>query len=215
MDYFISRDGQKYGPYTLSDLQRYVASGEVVLTDLVTSDALTEPVAVAQVIGTIAAPAASSIGPPVYMESPYPDPPNLHWGLVLLFSLLSCGLFGIAWEIVQAAWLKRVEPASRSIYYYGIALVMLLAIIVLSIQTARDHVSNPLTSIVNIAYYVLVLCGRFSFKSDMEEHFNGPDPMALVLSGVMTFFFGGIYFQYHINDIVRRKNEDRIYAATR
>ena len=27
--------------------------------------------------------------------------------------------------------------------------------------------------------------------------------MGLSLSGVMTFFFGGIYFQYHINDIVR------------
>ena len=42
----------------------------------------------------------------------------------------------------------------------------------------------------------------------MEEHFSGPDPMGLTLSGVMTFFLGGIYFQYHINDIVRRKHQD-------
>ena len=58
MDYFISRDGQKYGPYTLAELQRYAASGEVLLTDLATSDGLTEPVHVAQIIGTIVAPTA-------------------------------------------------------------------------------------------------------------------------------------------------------------
>jgi hypothetical protein len=34
MNYFITRDGQQYGPYTLADLQRYVASGEILLTDL-------------------------------------------------------------------------------------------------------------------------------------------------------------------------------------
>ncbi len=28
MNYFITRDGQQYGPYTLADLQRYVASGK-------------------------------------------------------------------------------------------------------------------------------------------------------------------------------------------
>jgi hypothetical protein len=53
-----------------------------------------------------------------------------------------------------------------------------------------------------------VLVARFSFRASMEEHFNSVDPMGLSLSGVMTFFFGGIYFQYHINDIVRRKQQD-------
>lgn len=48
----------------------------------------------------------------------------------------------------------------------------------------------------------------------MEEHYNGPEPIGLSLSGVMTFFLGGIYFQYHVNDIVRRKLADRIYQTT-
>ena len=38
MPYTVSRNGQTYGPYTLEDLQRYVASGNVLLTDMARSD---------------------------------------------------------------------------------------------------------------------------------------------------------------------------------
>jgi len=48
MNYFISREGEQYGPYTLADLQRYAASGEVLLTDMATGEGLDEPVSVAQ-----------------------------------------------------------------------------------------------------------------------------------------------------------------------
>ena len=38
MPYQVSRNGQTYGPYTLEDLQRYVASGNILLTDLAKSE---------------------------------------------------------------------------------------------------------------------------------------------------------------------------------
>jgi hypothetical protein len=31
------------------------------------------------------------------------------------------------------------------------------------------------------------------------------EPIGLVLSGVMVFFFGDIYFQYKFNEIMQRK----------
>jgi hypothetical protein len=215
MDYFISRDGQQYGPYTLSDLQRYVASGEVLLTDLATSEALTEPVSVAQIVGTVAAPTAFAASGQVSEVQVFPDPPNLHWGLVLLFTVVTCGFFGIVWEIVQAAWMKKIEPQSRSIYYLSAAALALIGVMAASFMHGLDPSSPNFTGLVQIVYSILVICGRFSFRSSMEDHFNGPEPMGLELSGVMTFFFGGIYFQYHINDIIRRKTDDRIYNATR
>jgi hypothetical protein len=125
MNYFITRDGQQYGPYTLADLQRYAASGEVSLTDLATSDASSEPIPVAQIIGTIVVPPPAAPGVYVAEQPEFPNPPNLHWGLVLLFVVISCGLFGIAWEIVQAAWMKKIEPTTKSIYYYSIGALML------------------------------------------------------------------------------------------
>jgi hypothetical protein len=216
VDYFISRDGQKYGPYTLAELQRYTASGEVLLTDLATSDGLTEPVQVAQIIGTIAAPTAfNAAARPISEANIYPDPPNLHWGLVLLFGIISWGFFSIVWDIVQAAWLKRLEPESKALYIYIGGAATLGLIFVASILAGLNHTTaTGYVALLQLVYYVVLLVGRFSFRNSMEKHFNGPEPMSLELSGVMTFFFGGIYFQYHINDIVRRKTADRLYAMS-
>ena len=50
-------------------------------------------------------------------------------------------------------------------------------------------------------------------RRSMEEHFNGPEPMGLSLSGVMTFFFGGIYFTYHLNRINELKRAARYRGA--
>jgi GYF domain 2 len=215
LDYFISRDGQQYGPYTLADLQRYAASGEVLLTDLATSDALSEPAPVSQIIGTIAVPPTYSVGAPVSNVPMYPDPPNLHWGLVLLFATLSCGIFLVAWELVQAAWLKKVAPQSKAIFIYAAGAVIYVIFLAMSFMNGVNHTEAGYAGIFQLIFGVVDLWGRFSFRSSMEEHYNGPEPMGLMLSGVMTFFFGSIYFQYHINDIVRRKEADRIYAMTR
>jgi hypothetical protein len=215
MNYFITRDGQQYGPYTLTDLQRYAASGEMALSDLAISDANSEPIPVAQIIGTIAVPPPAMPGVYTAEQPEFPNPPNLHWGLVLLFAVISCGFFTIVWEIVQAAWMKKIEPTTKSIYYYSIGALMLLAVFALSFEAGITHTQNSVSGLFNIAYFVLVVAGRFSFKSAMEEHFNGPDPMGISLSGVMTFFFGGIYFQYYINDIVRRKQQDLAFQMSR
>jgi GYF domain 2 len=215
VNYFISRDGQTYGPYTLAELQRYTASGEVLLTDLATSDGLPEPVQVAQIVGTIAAPTAFNVATrPTSEADVYPDPPNLHWGLVLLFGIISWGLFSIVWDIVQAAWLRRIEPESKALYIYIGGAITLGLIFYSSILGALNHTPPGYVGLLQLVYYTVLLAGRFSFRSSMEEHFNGPEPMGLGLSGVMTFFFGGIYFQYHINDIVRRKAVDRLYAMS-
>ncbi|WP_035353628.1 DUF4339 domain-containing protein [Edaphobacter aggregans] len=214
MNYFISRDGQQYGPYTLADLQRYAASGEVSLTDLATSEGIDDPVPVAQIIGTIAVPAPPAQGIPAGEINVYPDPPNLHWGLVLAFTVLSCGIFTIVWEIVLAAWLKRVAPQSKALFYFICAAGLLAGIFVSSFVASYRHQATGYTSLLQLLYYVAILVGRFSFRSSMEKHYNGPDPVGLSLSGVMTFFFGAIYFQYHVNDIIRRKHADRIYQMT-
>src|SRR5215467_13413510 len=112
MNYFIKRDTSEYGPYTLADLQKYVASGNVLLTDLCRSEGLTEWVPVSQVIGNIPVPAAPQPsvgtvygGQPAYATptvSPFPPPPNLHWGLCVLLGIVTCGIFAVVWLMVEA-----------------------------------------------------------------------------------------------------------------
>lgn len=70
MKYYIQRGLNEYGPYTLADLQRYLASGNIQLTDLTRNEAMTEWVPVSQVIGNIPLPAPVPPAAPVYGSTP-------------------------------------------------------------------------------------------------------------------------------------------------
>jgi ubiquitin-protein ligase len=61
MRYYVQRGLNEYGPYTLADLQRYIAQGNILLTDLTRSEGMSEWIPVAQVIGNIAV--ASQVSP--------------------------------------------------------------------------------------------------------------------------------------------------------
>jgi hypothetical protein len=73
--------------------------------------------------------------------------------------------------------------------------------------------SSPVSGLLELAYVVVLLVGRFKLRTSLERHYNTDEPMGLALGGVMTFFFGCIYFQYHLNDIMRRKTLDHLYGA--
>jgi drug/metabolite transporter (DMT)-like permease len=96
------------------------------------------------------------------------------------------------------------------------AVVVLAGVFFVSFFGSLTHTDIAgFTGLLQIAYSVVAIIARFSFKASMEKHYNTAEPMGLSLSGVMTFFFGGIYFQYHMNDINRRKLLDRMYASGR
>src|SRR5215831_16179014 len=67
MKYYIQRQLNEYGPYTLADLQRYVAQGNIQLTDLARSEGMADWVPVSQVLGNIPVPV-----PPPAMQPPVP-----------------------------------------------------------------------------------------------------------------------------------------------
>jgi hypothetical protein len=74
MKYYIRRDLNEYGPYTLAELQRYVAQGNIALTDLTRSEGMTDWVPVSQVIGNIPAPAAPAAPVPPAGGTAYGGP---------------------------------------------------------------------------------------------------------------------------------------------
>jgi hypothetical protein len=229
MLYHVSRNGQNYGPYTLEDLQRYVASGNVLPTDLAKSDEMADWVPVLQVLGTSmpAAPApiaAYGAPAPVYPAATaiYSDPPNLHWALVLLIGFFTGGLFTLIWMFVQAAWMRKVDPLSKALAYYigGLVayLVMMGAIVamVMSMSGGNGTPSNGIAALCMVcgfANLVPFLMAIFNMRSSMEEHFNGPEPIGLRLSGIMTFFFNVFYFQYHFTRINEIKRAARYSGA--
>ena len=263
MRYLVSRDGQTYGPYSLEELHRYVASGHVLLTDNARPDSGEEATAlgwtpVAQLLGIASAPpGASGQGmpgptsslsggspaatystpreafPPSYPQSSSPmggppilratpAPPNLHWGLVLLFDLLTCSLFQMIWNIVLASWFRRIYPATKVVWLYIASAVLLL------IQGGMGQAAGFMagsgrglhsyyrhgSGILSYGFVALVcwgvrLASRFIFRSELEQYFNSVEPIGLRIDPALTFFFGGIYLQ----SVMNRINETRRFAA--
>jgi hypothetical protein len=214
MTYQVSRNGQMYGPYTLDDLQRYVASGNILPTDMAKSDEMSDWLPVAQILGGADAPATPA---PVYAApyaypqptgAAYPDPPNLHWALELLLGFCTCGLFVVVWNLVIATWANRVQPASKALIFYIAATVLIVLnfggswgfIMSVAHHHAQAH-RSILGHLISIACWIVRLIARFVLRDTLEQHFNGPEPLGLRLNPVMTFFFGGIYFQYKLNEI--------------
>ena len=259
--YQISRAGQTYGPYTLEDLRRYLASGNVLLTDLAKSDAMSEWIPVAQLLD--ANPAGAETAPysnvepvagsapqastadfqnpsysnpsagatyvdPVYNPASgvaagnaaglYPDPPNLNWGLYLLFTILTCGLFSKVFTVVQAAWLKKVQPNSNGLIFYIALYVLLIINYFRGVGIWAGMIAHPGVfprgsgfggGALSLIYFILLIVTRFVMSASIEEHFNGPEPIGLRLNPVLVFFFGGIYFQYQFNRINALKQAAR------
>ena len=209
MNYFIKRDQQEYGPYTLADLQRYVAQGNILMSDLARSEGMTDWVPVSQIIGNI--PVQAPLPAAVYVpqgaaavpvqQSGAPNPPNLHWGLVLLFTFLSCGIFAWVWIIMEAVWVRKIRPQSKGLLFVVIALACDIASFSFGgFSTAVDRAGNP-GGLFSLAGLVLILIGVFQMRKDLEEYYNSVEPIHLQLSGVMTFFFAVFYFQYHFTRI--------------
>jgi hypothetical protein len=236
MTYQVSRNGQMYGPYTLEDLQRYVASGNILGTDMAKSEEMPDWLPVAQIIGiagtagTTSIPGPAAIPPPAYASPStypapsgiaYPDPPNLNWGLELLLGFLTCGFFVVVWNLIIAAWANRIQPASKALMFYIAATVLIVlnlgsswsVVISLSHHVHPHH--SVLGNLISLATWVVRLIARFTLRDTLEQHFNGPEPLGLRLNPVMTFFFGGIYFQYKLNEINEMKQALRYQSAAR
>jgi RING finger family protein len=135
----------------------------------------------------------------IVMERAIPPPPHLPWPLLQVLSILTAGLFELIWGFVLARWVRDVEPQSRAIYYYSALLVVQLLAMAVVVGGHVDGVTAASGPLFLIAVAVLSLLGRFSMRRSLEDYFDQTTAMGLSLSEAMTFFFGSVYFQYHLN----------------
>ena len=228
MNYHVIRDDQEFGPYSLADLQQYVAQGSILPTDHARSEGMEQTVEVQQIIGNIpvpAAPASQNYGQvPGYTagytgspESPATAPPvglppGLHWVIVLVLTGVTFGVFAWVWMFVEASYVKKIRPQSKALVYYAIALAGLLigSFIAGMLQETMPDASKILGGLSQLSFIVLLQVGHFSLKSSLEEYYTRVENIHLHLSGPMTFFFNTIYFQYHLSEIRRWKQTARL-----
>lgn len=218
MKYYIKRELNEYGPYTLGDVQRYVAQGNILLSDLTRSEGLTDWMPVSQVIGNIPIPVPEPAGT-VYAGTPGygvaaapamsagPVPPDFHWALVLLIGILTCTLFLWAWIIVEAAWIRKIKPQSKGLLIVILALVSYYGGSFLGVLLRALNGGEPIPfgTLISLAGVAFLIVGAFTMRSDLEEYYNTTENIGLTLGGVMTFFFAVFYFQHHFSRIAKWK----------
>jgi hypothetical protein len=203
MEYFVKRGDQHFGPYNLSDLQKYVQSGNVAVEDLAQSEGMTEWLPVSQVLGNIPAMVTGG-GVAVFAESEpqlVPLPPNLHWSIVLILGVLTRQLFNLIWALVQANWARKLSGDNKPM----VLVAMYPAGMIAGILTTALYRNAGLGALFIFAGAIVYLFGVFSIKAAMEEYYNSTEKVGLQLSGVMTFFFSTVYIQYHVNSLARWK----------
>lgn len=207
MQYFVKRGEQRFGPYNLSDLQRYVQSGNIASDDLTQSEGMSEWVPVSQVLGNIPASAVTSGGAaaaPAPERELVPLPPNWHWAIVLVLGLVTRQLFNLVWALVQANWARRLIGDNKPMVLVAMYPAGMIAG-VLIMTLFRGQALAGLGGLFIIAGAIVYLFGVFSIKAAMEEYYTSTENIGLAMSGVMTFFFSTVYIQYHVNRIARWK----------
>lgn len=204
MDYFVKRGEQQFGPYTLAALQQYVKQGNISPQDLARSEGMTDWVPVSTVLGNVPVTAPSAFGAAARAAEPAAPPPKLHWGLLLVLSIVTIGIFAVIWLFVQAVWIRKVQPNSKALFY-------LIGYIAATFGSAALE-GKPLAAMLSLGGLVLFLVAVFSMRSEIQDEFAKINPAGRAVSGVMTFFFNTIYFQYVLNEF-RETVENNAIAA--
>ena len=135
-----------------------------------------------------------------------PNPPRLHWALVLLFSAVTFGLFGAIWLYVQSRWVRKMRDGKSSGYTWAMVYMIFLGAVLaggfclgIFIAFAKPEDAGTLqqgfSALTRLGGFVFYLAAVFTLKGELESN-----PIGIPLGGVMTFLFGTIYFQYHLHD---------------
>jgi hypothetical protein len=218
MNYRIARQGQIFGPYSLSELQQYLATGQVLPTDLVQDEVMQEWRPLEEVFSERMLPVTAFAQQPQPGGLPrlYRDPPNLPWWVALILGIVTGLGFFVVWDIVQAAWLRRVQrPSTALALYIVVAIVYVFKAPVAWHSTMYNlglapPVESPFAGSIALVSIVLLIASRLVFRRELLAHFNGPEPIGLSLNWLLTLLFGGLYFQYHFNRINSLKKQLRI-----
>lgn len=129
----------------------------------------------------------------------FPTPPRLHWALVLLFSILTFGLFMLIWVLVQSNWARKIDSMSNATFPLIAYIVLFVLSQVLSGTSGQGL--RALGLLLLLVAYVFLYVGIYSIRGSMLKHYNRAEPMPLKMSAAWTFLFGPFYLQHHMTRI--------------
>ena len=157
----------------------------------------------------------------------FPAPPGVPWGVLfageIVLAIIAIVVtpraywnlvwnLGIeVWAIYICVWIRKLEPGAMSIFWC-IAFVTLQ--LVISVPAGPGPASTGIRiigGILALLAIVIWIVTIYLVRAELHYHYNVREPVGLYLSGVMTFFFSFLYFQYHLYKIaqLKERNGDR------
>ena len=119
------------------------------------------------------------------------------WGVFFL-SLITLGIYAIYWLVSRtnkANALAKHQVNQNLVYGY-------IALYVINIAVAFTSIPEVFSSIISIITFIVGLVFIFSLRVSLKELINEGSNEPVHLSGILTFFFYAIYFQYKINEAI-------------
>ncbi len=237
---WIGQNGQKYGPYSEADVRQWMAEGKLATDALAWREGMENWVPLSSLFATAAGgsspppPPLSAGGvPPFLAGSPlagggrshgspesdaatraaFPAPPSLHWGLVLLFTLLTFGIFAIIWPFIQASWVRKIDRQSNATLMVGLAMGCRLVGYGVYFAGVAAMASGGggmvgLGGLLLLAGWVLYLVAYFSMAGSMRDQLASRE-LPLEIGGVTLFFFTMYYLQGQLSWLARWKRTGR------
>ncbi len=229
-DYWLARDGQQYGPFSIEEIRQQAAQGQTQPSDLVWTEGMAEWEPLAKVAGTrpVAPPPPPTPSPLVATPSPKPvpsyvappavavadttlQPPSMAWWLVLILCMLTCGIFAWVWCLKEASFAKKLDPRTNAwmlmliaVIGYVLAIPFYIGVIVVD-DTSVKVILGIIELLCYMAGAILYVVGAFQIRNVMVNHYTTVEPIGLKMSGAMTFFFHIFYIQYHYERIAKWK----------
>jgi hypothetical protein len=212
MEYLISRDGRRDGPYSVETIQQLRAEGRILDTDLCWTDGMPGWQLVVNAFDRADDEPEPAPAPPERPAAPRPAdvapmPPSLHWLLVLALSLLTLGIFGWVWMFVQAAWVRKFDGGSRATALLVVGLfTAMFGGYVASVVRAGNQETGALVELLGtLAAAFFLIMAAFKMRESIEHHFTHLEPMSVSINPLLTFLFTFIYLQYHLTRIAEAK----------
>ena len=136
-----------------------------------------------------------------------PKPPSLHWSVVLVLYIATIGLFGLIWAFVQAGFARKADPESKAMIYLAITVALEVVNVVLTVQ------QSSVAGIVGLGGGIFFLIAMYSIRDSIDLFYIQVVGTREGLSGILVFFFGPIYLQYHLCRLAKMQRYAQLGAA--
>ena len=219
---WLSRDGEKFGPYEPGLLRQWVAEGKVARATLAWRTGMAEWLPLDQVIDL--GPAKAPPPPPPFggdlpsmsarpgrsgfddlgresatdRRRALPAPPSMHWLVVALLSVVTLNFFGLVWRFIQAGWVKKIDASSNGVAYFIVSIVLVVVgfftMSMGGVQGANIPGMVILGFLAMLAGSIVYIVGYFAMAASMKRALPayGASPE---IGGITLFFFPMVYMQ--------------------